>query len=75
MAVGTRSTSRARSSACRFPRLVALWMQRKRWARGQGEVLHVHFGEVIRWRNHRMWLLLFEGLVSVVWIVALSCLY
>ena len=39
----------------------ALWMQRKRWARGQGEVLHVHFGEVRRWRNRRMWLLGFEG--------------
>ena len=50
----------------------ALWMQRKRWARGQGEVLHVHFGQVLRWRNHRMWLLLFEGLVSMVWIVALG---
>ena len=24
----------------------ALWAQRKRWARGQGEVLHVHLGEV-----------------------------
>ena len=41
--------------------LRALWMQRKRWARGQGEVLHVHFGEVSRWRNHRMWLLSVEG--------------
>ena len=37
--------------------LRALWAQRTRWARGQGEVLHVHFGEVLRWRNHRMWLL------------------
>ena len=44
-AAGTPPTSRARSSACRFPpTLRALWTQRKRWARGQGEVLHVHFG-------------------------------
>ena len=51
--------------------LRALWMQRKRWARGQGEVLHVHFSEVSRWRNRRMWLLSIEGLASLVWVVAL----
>ena len=50
--------------------LRALWMQRKRWARGQGEVLHVHFFEVSRWRNRRMWLLSAEGLGSLVWVVA-----
>ena len=52
--------------------LGALWMQRKRWARGQGEVLHVHLGEVRRWRNHRMWLLSFEALASLLWVVALA---
>src|SRR3954449_5948773 len=36
--------------------LHALWAQRQRWARGQGEVLHVHLAEVSRWRNRRMWL-------------------
>ena len=51
--------------------LRALWMQRKRWARGQGEVLHVHFSEVSRWRNRRMWLLSIESLASLVWVVAL----
>ena len=51
--------------------LRALWMQRKRWARGQGEVLHVHFSEATRWRNHRMWLLSVEGTSSLVWVVAL----
>lgn len=50
----------------------ALWAQRKRWARGQGEVLRVHAGESIRWRNHRMWLLLFESLASLLWVVALA---
>ena len=53
------------------PSLRALWAQRKRWARGQGEVIHAHFGEVIRWRNRRMWLLVMESLVSLIWIVAL----
>jgi biofilm PGA synthesis N-glycosyltransferase PgaC len=51
--------------------LRALWMQRKRWARGQGEVLHVHFSEARRWRNHRMWLLSVEGLASLIWVLAL----
>ena len=49
----------------------ALRAQRKRWARGQGEVLHVHLGEVSRWRNHQMWLLSFESLASLVWVVAI----
>ena len=49
----------------------ALWAQRRRWARGQGEVLHVHLAEVSRWRNHRMWLLSLEGLASLIWIVVL----
>ena len=52
--------------------LRALWAQRTRWARGQGEVLHVHLGEVLRWRNHRMWLLALESLVSLIWISALA---
>jgi poly-beta-1,6-N-acetyl-D-glucosamine synthase len=51
--------------------LPALWAQRKRWARGQGEVLRVHFAQVIRWRNHRMWLLAAESMASLVWIIAL----
>jgi biofilm PGA synthesis N-glycosyltransferase PgaC len=50
----------------------ALWLQRKRWARGQGEVLHVHFDEVRRWRNHRMWLLCFEAFASLLWVAALA---
>jgi biofilm PGA synthesis N-glycosyltransferase PgaC len=49
----------------------ALWAQRKRWARGQGEVLHVHLAEVTRWRNHRMWLLSLEALASLLWVVVL----
>lgn len=51
--------------------LRALWAQRTRWARGQGEVLRAHLREVSRWRNHRMWLLGIESLASLVWIVAL----
>ena len=31
--------------------LRSLWSQRKRWARGQGEVLRTHLAEVVRWRS------------------------
>ena len=53
------------------PSLRALWAQRKRWARGQGEVIRVHFGEVLRWRNRRMWMLADGVVVSLIWIIVL----
>ena len=34
-------------------------------------MLAVHFLEVSRWRNRRMWLLAVEGVASLTWIVAL----
>ena len=52
--------------------LPALWAQRKRWARGQGEVLNVHLGQVMHWRNRRMWLVSLESLASMLWIVLLT---
>jgi biofilm PGA synthesis N-glycosyltransferase PgaC len=52
--------------------LRALWAQRKRWARGQGEVLHMHIAEVSLWRNHRMWLLSIEALASLIWGLTLA---
>jgi biofilm PGA synthesis N-glycosyltransferase PgaC len=50
----------------------ALWAQRKRWARGQGEVLHVHLRAVSRWRQHRMWLLSVESVASLAWVVSMA---
>jgi biofilm PGA synthesis N-glycosyltransferase PgaC len=50
----------------------ALWAQRKRWARGQGEVLHRHLHDVGLRRNHRLWLLSIESLASLIWVVALA---
>jgi biofilm PGA synthesis N-glycosyltransferase PgaC len=52
--------------------LPALWAQRKRWARGQGEVLNVHFGQVMHWRNRRMWLVSIESLASMLWVGLLT---
>jgi biofilm PGA synthesis N-glycosyltransferase PgaC len=51
--------------------LKALWSQRKRWARGQGEVLHQYLTTTLRWRHHKMWLLSFESVLSLLWCVAL----
>ena len=53
--------------------LRALWAQRKRWARGQGEVLHVHFGEVhpLAQPSH-VAARASKSLASLVWIVALA---
>jgi biofilm PGA synthesis N-glycosyltransferase PgaC len=50
--------------------LSALWAQRKRWARGQGEVLRVNGKEVMRWRNRRLWPLVLESTSSLFWVVA-----
>jgi biofilm PGA synthesis N-glycosyltransferase PgaC len=52
--------------------LGGLWAQRKRWARGQGEVLHTHLGQVVRWHNRRVWLLAFESLASLLWVAAIG---
>jgi biofilm PGA synthesis N-glycosyltransferase PgaC len=51
--------------------LRTLWAQRRRWARGQGEVMHEHAGAVLRWRNRRLWPLALEAIGSTVWVVLL----
>jgi biofilm PGA synthesis N-glycosyltransferase PgaC len=51
--------------------LRSLWAQRRRWARGQGEVLHTYLRTVVRWRNRRMWPLLAEGMASLAWVIGL----
>jgi poly-beta-1,6-N-acetyl-D-glucosamine synthase len=52
--------------------LKALWSQRRRWARGQGEVLRRYLRTVSRWRHHKMWLLSFEAVFSLVWVISLA---
>jgi poly-beta-1,6-N-acetyl-D-glucosamine synthase len=51
-------------------RLPALWAQRCRWARGQGEVLHEHLGSVLRWRHRGLWPIVLECSLSLLWVVA-----
>jgi biofilm PGA synthesis N-glycosyltransferase PgaC len=50
--------------------LSALWAQRRRWARGQGEVLHEHLPNLLRWRNRSMWPTALESTLSLLWVVA-----
>lgn len=52
--------------------LRALWEQRRRWARGQGEVLSAHSSAIMRWRQRRLWPLALEATASLVWVVALA---
>ena len=52
--------------------LGALWAQRKRWARGQGEVLHVRARELCAWRNRGVWLLGIESVASLVWVIVIA---
>jgi poly-beta-1,6-N-acetyl-D-glucosamine synthase len=49
--------------------LRSLWAQRRRWARGLGEVQHEYLGQVIRWRQRGMWLVAFESMLSLLWVL------
>jgi poly-beta-1,6-N-acetyl-D-glucosamine synthase len=53
-------------------RLGALWAQRTRWARGQGEILHEHLRTIAAWRNRRMWMVGLESVASLLWVTALT---
>ena len=50
----------------------ALWAQRTRWARGQGEILHEHLRTIAAWRNRRMWSLGLEAVASLLWVTAVA---
>jgi poly-beta-1,6-N-acetyl-D-glucosamine synthase len=52
--------------------LRSLWAQRRRWARGQGEVLHAQLRPMLRWRNRRLWPLAFEAVASLAWVTLLA---
>jgi biofilm PGA synthesis N-glycosyltransferase PgaC len=49
--------------------LGSLWSQRRRWARGHGEVLRSHLGDVLRWRNRTLWPLALESIGSLLWVL------
>lgn len=47
--------------------LKGLWRQRLRWAQGGVEVLLRHSRDLLSWRKRRMWAVMAEYLLSVVW--------
>ncbi|MFD8008855.1 glycosyltransferase [Streptomyces sp. NPDC058955] len=50
----------------------AIWAQRTRWSRGQGEVLRTHGRQVLlRLRHASMWPIAVEALLSYVWVLML----
>jgi poly-beta-1,6-N-acetyl-D-glucosamine synthase len=52
--------------------LSSLWKQRRRWARGQGEALHEHFGTILHLRLWRIWSVPLETFLSLAWVVGLA---
>jgi biofilm PGA synthesis N-glycosyltransferase PgaC len=47
--------------------LKGLWKQRLRWAQGGAEVSRRYFRKMLIWRRRRMWPVLFEYILSVIW--------
>ena len=47
--------------------LKGLWAQRLRWACGSVEVMLRHASALLSWRRRRMWLVLVEYVLSVLW--------
>jgi len=52
-----------------------LWKQRLRWAQGGMEVVSRNFFNILHWEQRRMWLLLVEYLVSVLWAYTIVALF
>jgi biofilm PGA synthesis N-glycosyltransferase PgaC len=52
-----------------------LWKQRLRWAQGGAEVLLKHIRQMFAWKRRRMWGLVFEYMLSLIWAYALVFTY
>lgn len=58
--------------------LRGLWKQRRRWALGLAQVLRRHGKDVLSWKRRRIWPVLFESSLSILWayvFVALTTLW
>ena len=51
--------------------LSSLWRQRRRWSRGQSEVLHEHFWTILRRRSWRTSIVALGAALSLAWVVFL----
>jgi biofilm PGA synthesis N-glycosyltransferase PgaC len=47
--------------------LKGLWMQRRRWAHGLAQVLRRHLGGILTWEARRLWPILVESAMSILW--------
>ncbi|MEH6558555.1 MAG: poly-beta-1,6-N-acetyl-D-glucosamine synthase [Oceanicoccus sp.] len=55
-----------------------LWAQRLRWAKGGVEAAMSYSGSLLSWRKRRMWMVLAEYLLSIVWsyiVAIILCLW
>lgn len=50
--------------------VLGLWRQRRRWARGGLQALVRHAPSLLSWRRRRMWPVLVESVVSLLWALA-----
>ncbi len=44
-----------------------LWRQRLRWAQGGAEVMKRYFKQMMHWKARRMWMVVLEYFISVIW--------
>jgi biofilm PGA synthesis N-glycosyltransferase PgaC len=44
-----------------------LWRQRRRWALGLVQVLRRHVGDLLHWPRRRMWPVMVEAILSILW--------
>jgi biofilm PGA synthesis N-glycosyltransferase PgaC len=44
-----------------------LWHQRRRWSKGLAEVLHRHGRSTLQWRARRLWPVMAESCLSILW--------
>jgi biofilm PGA synthesis N-glycosyltransferase PgaC len=52
----------------RVPRSArCLWRQRRRWALGLVQVLRRHLRDLLRWPRRRMWPVMVEAILSILW--------
>ncbi|MBV6552189.1 poly-beta-1,6-N-acetyl-D-glucosamine synthase [Acinetobacter soli] len=52
-----------------------LWKQRLRWAQGGIEVILAYSNKMLSLRLRRMWLIVFEAIVSVIWAYAMFTIF
>ena len=55
--------------------LRGLWTQRLRWSQGSAEVYFKNIARIWQWKEHRMWPMVCDVILSIVWAVSyVSCI-